>query len=250
MSPSTVILLHAGIADSRMWKPQQDALSAAGFRVLAPDLQGFGERRLAPEPFSHARDILTVLDEPAVVVGSSLGGRVALEVAVLRPDLTERLVVLSPGLPGWSWSEEVRAGWAKEEDAFGRGDFEQAAEAALEVWLDRPGVRDSPAEPTMRAHVRQMLVRSYEQQATAWDEGAVEEDALDPPIQHRLGEIPCPTLVVVGELDVPDMQAIAGHVAESIPGASLVTIPGAAHLPSLEVPDRVNPHLLEFVRQP
>jgi pimeloyl-ACP methyl ester carboxylesterase len=51
-----VLLLHAGIADSRMWQPQVEVLEAAGYRVIAPDLRGFGKRRLEPEPFSYLRD--------------------------------------------------------------------------------------------------------------------------------------------------------------------------------------------------
>ena len=98
MSLSTALLLHAGIADSRMWHDQQTPLGAAGFDVLAPDLRGFGERPMGSEPFSHARDVEALLDGPTVVVGSSLGGRVALELAVLRPDLVERLVLIAPGM--------------------------------------------------------------------------------------------------------------------------------------------------------
>ena len=125
-----------------MWRPQEAALRAAGFDVLAPDLRGFGQRPMGTEPFSNARDAEALLDGPAVVIGASLGGRVALELAVLRPDLVERLVLIAPGLPGWAWSDETRAGWAAEEEAFERGDFEAAAEASLRQWIDGP--RRSP----------------------------------------------------------------------------------------------------------
>ena len=110
-----VLLVHAGVADSRMWEPQVGVLRAAGYRVIAPDLRGFGERRLEPEPYSHVRDLEGLLDGPTAVVGSSLGGRVALELAVLHPNLVERLVLIAPGLPGWNWSAETRGGWAEEE---------------------------------------------------------------------------------------------------------------------------------------
>ena len=84
-------------------------------------------------------------------------------------------------------------------------------------------------------------------QEGAWEAGADEEDVLDPPVSGRLSEIRCPTLVLVGEHDVPDMQGIAAHVAESIEGARLVTVANAAHLPSLERPDEVNTLLLDFL---
>ena len=126
-----------------MWQPQVEVLQAAGHRVLAPDLRGFGQQVLEPAPFSYVRDVEALLDGPAAVVGNSLGGRVALELAVLRPELVERLVVIAPGLPGWEWSDETRAGWAEEEAAFERGDVEAAAEASLRLWVDRPVARRS-----------------------------------------------------------------------------------------------------------
>lgn len=242
-----VLLLHAGIADRRMWRPQLDALSSAGFRAVDPDLRGFGDRSLDPEPFSYARDVLPLVDGSTAVVGASLGGRVAMEVALLAAEQTERLVLLAPGLPGWSWSDETRSGWAEEEAAYEQGDLEAAAEASVRLWLDRPGEREGPIDPSVRSLVLEMILRSYEQQSTGWDGGAEEETVLDPPLQERLGEIGCPTLVLVGELDVPDMRAVAAHVAESVPHGELVTVPGAAHLPSLERPELVNARLLEFL---
>ena len=94
-----------------------------------------------------------------------------------------------------------------------------------------------------------MVIRSYELQQHAWDAGAEEEQTLDPPVNARLDEIRCPTLVLVGDEDVADMQAIAAHVASSVSGARLVNLPGAAHLPSLERADEVNALLLAFLRE-
>jgi 3-oxoadipate enol-lactonase len=246
---STVLLLHAGIADTRMWQPQVAVLEAAGHRVVAPDLRGFGERRLEPVPFSYVRDAETSLDGPSAVVGCSLGGRVALELALHRPDLVQRLVVIAPGLPGWEWSDETRAGWAAEEEAYEAGDRERAAEASVRMWVDGSGRSAEDVDPDLRGAVTEMVLRSYEMQDGAWAAGADEEDVLDPPIRGRLGEIRCPTLVLVGEYDVADMQGIAAHLADSIDGARLVTIADAAHLPSLERPAEVNALLLGFLEE-
>lgn len=245
----TVLLLHAGIADSRMWQPQVEVLEAAGCRVIAPDLRGFGERLLEPAPFSYLRDAEELLDGSAAVVGCSLGGRVALELALHRPDLVERLVVIAPGLPGWEWSDETRAGWAAEEEAYESGDLETAAEASVRMWVDGPSRSREDVDPAMRAAVAGMVLRSYEMQHGAWEAGADEEEVLDPPISGRLDEIRCPTLVLVGEHDVADMRGIAAHVADTIDGARLVTVADAAHLPSLERPDQVNPLLLGFLAE-
>ncbi len=246
----TVLLLHAGIADSRMWQPQVEVLEAAGYRVVVPDLRGFGERRLEPAPFSNVRDAEEALDGPAAVVGASLGGRVALELAVHRSDLVERLVLIAPGLPGWEWSDDTRAGWAAEEAAYEAGDLETAAEESVRLWVDGPSRSREEVDAGFRAAVTRMVLRSYEMQEGAWEAGAREEDVLDPPVGSRLDEIRCPTLVLVGDHDVGDMRAIAAHVAESIDGGRLVTVPNAAHLPSLERADEVNLLLLAFLGEP
>ena len=243
----TVLLLHAGIADSRMWQPQIEAFQVAGYRVLAPDLRGFGQQPLEPEPFSYVRDVEALLDGPATVVGCSLGGRVALELALLRPDLVERLVVIAPGLPGWDWSAETRAGWAEEEAAFEQGDLEAAAEASLRMWVDGPNRPPEAVDTAVRSSVHEMVLRSYELQQHAWDAGAEEQEVIDPPLNVRLGEIGCKTLVLVGDEDVADMRAVAAHVAQSVAHGRLVNVPGAAHLPSLERADDVNALLLAFL---
>jgi pimeloyl-ACP methyl ester carboxylesterase len=239
-------LLHAGIADSRMWRPQEAALRAAGFDVHAPDLRGFGRRPMGTEPFSNARDVEALLDGPSVVIGASLGGRVALELTVLRPDLVERLVLVAPGLPGWAWSDETRAGWAAEEEAFERGDFDGAAEARLRQWIDGPRRSPDDVDPALRSSVREMILRSYELQSA---EEAEEEAVLEPAINERLGEIRCPTLVIVGDEDIADMQGIAAHVAASIGDARLESVVGASHLPSLELPEAVDALILGFLSE-
>ena len=91
-----------------------------------------------------------------------------------------------------------------------------------------------------------MVLRSYELQEDAWEAGA-EEEELDPPVNERVGEVRCPTLVLVGDEDVSDMVAIAAHVADSVNGARIVHVSGAAQVPSLERADEVNVLLLAFL---
>jgi len=74
---------------------------------------------------------------------SSLGGRVALEVAVAHPQVVDALVPADAALPGFAWSEELRSFWAEEDAAVERGDLDAAVEVNLRMWVDSP--RRSPA---------------------------------------------------------------------------------------------------------
>jgi pimeloyl-ACP methyl ester carboxylesterase len=236
---SEVLLLHAGIADRRMWAPQVAALEAAGHDVVAPDLPGFGDAALEPGTVDYVDFAAGRLTGPATVVGCSFGGRIALELALARPDLVERLVLVGAGLGEWEWSEAAQAGFAEEEAALERGDLAAAARGQAEMWL-APGARDEVRELT-----ESMTIRSYEQQLPV--EGAVKAVWPEPSAQTRLGEVACPTLVVVGSEDVEDIGAIAARLAAEIPGARLETIEGAGHLPSLERRDELNRLLLGFL---
>src|SRR6188472_2922146 len=89
-SGSPIVLIHAGIADSRMWDPQWEAFTAR-HRTLRYDMREFGDSAPPEGQFAHGRDLIGLLEQlglgPAALVGVSLGGRVATEVAVARPDL-------------------------------------------------------------------------------------------------------------------------------------------------------------------
>lgn len=234
-----VLLLHAGVADGRMWAAQVDALRSAGHEAQAPDLPGWGTEPMRPGRLSYVEHVAALLDGPATVVGCSFGGRVALELAVERPDLVERLVLVNAALPGWEWSKGVQAANAAEDEALDRGDLEAAAEANM-IWVG-PGADDA-----VRALVRAMVVRNFELVLPVYEE--VESVPVEPPASERLGEIQVPTLVVVGGADVPDSAAIARVLAAGISGARVETIEGAGHLPSLERPGELNRLLLEFLQ--
>lgn len=153
-----VLLLHAGIADRRMWASQLDALAAAGHHPVAPDLPGFGDAALEPGVVDYVALAAAQLNAPGAVVGCSFGGRIALELALARPDLVERLALVAPGLGSWDWSEEAQAGFAEEEEALERGDLPAAAVQQAGMWL-APDAADDVRSLTVA-----MTVRSSEQQ--------------------------------------------------------------------------------------
>ena len=236
---SDVVLVHAGIADSRMWEPQLESFSTE-HRVHTFDLPGFGEEPLVPGGLSYVDWVAERTPPGSTVVGASFGGRIALDLALSRPDLVARLVLVAPGLGGWDWAEGARAGFAEEEAAIEKGDLAGAAEAQARMWLA------DDADDEVAVLVRDMTIRTYELQLPVEDE--VDVDWAEPPARERLGEVAMPTLLVIGARDVPDMLEIVALLERGILGARKVVIEGAGHLPNLERPAAFNQAVLPFLR--
>lgn len=249
-----VLLVHAGVADRRMWEPLRTELEEAGHRLLAPDLRGFGERPLEPGPFSHVDDLVALLDAEGVrraaVVGASFGGKNALDLALAHPDRVAALVLIGPAVGGWDFSDEVQAFGEQEDALLDAGDVDAAVELNLRTWVDGPERQPNDVDPGVRALVGEMQKRAFELQLDAYAaEPYPEGRALDPPALGRLGEIGAPTLVLVGELDVEDFREQASRVAEEIRGARLEAVGGTAHLPSLERPELVARTIVGFLHE-
>jgi len=230
-----LVLLHAGIADRRMWASQIGDFSRE-FRVTSYDLRGFGESPMTPGPYAHFRDLRTILDhfgiERAALIGASMGGSVALDFALESPDRVSALLLVDPGLDGYRFQDPwLKGRWQESEAALERGDFEDAARIESETWLAGPERSLDQVDGSLRELVRTMLLGSYPAAAA----GGIEEGPDTPSIE-RLEQIRVPVLVVVGEHDVPDMKRIAELLEQRIPEATRETIEGAAHLPSLERP--------------
>lgn len=230
------ILLHAGVADSRMYGAQIEALAPS----RAFDLPGFGQTPLdddAPGLRDFVRERLP--GEPATLIGTSLGSIIALELALECPDRVAAMVLAGPSIDGHEWSAEVRAFGEEEEAALERGDLDAAVEANVRIWLA------DDADPAVRALVTEMQRRAFELQS----DHQLRMQRLDPPASTRLAEVRVPTLVVTGDEDVHDIHEIADRLAAEIPGAERATIAGAGHLPSLERPDEFNRIVLAFLRE-
>jgi pimeloyl-ACP methyl ester carboxylesterase len=247
-SGSPVVLIHEGIADSRMWEPQWRPYSER-FRVVRLDLRGFGQSPPAVGTFSLSGDVVQLLDEldlgPATLVGVSLGGAVAMETTIARPDLVSRLVVVAPGLRGFEMSDETKAGWDEEEAALERGDVDEAVEVNMRMWVDGPSRSPDEVDPDVRSKVAEMQRRAIDIYLEAGEEG--DHQALVEDWGDRISEISVPTLVLVGDLDRPEMLEIAERLEAEIPNARRETIAGTAHVPSMERPDEFDRLVLEFL---
>ncbi len=222
-----LVLVHAGIADMRMWEPLVGLLDHR-FTVVRYDMRGHGETTYGPGECSDVDDLGALLDaleiESCVLVGASFGGLVALAFAAAHPERVERLAVIDAPLPGHEWSERMGEFFAAENAAVEAGRVEEAVQLNVELWV-------GSAEPDVRELVAEMQERAFRLQLEAEPESA----GLEP----DLSRITMPTTVVMGEHDVQDFIAIAHRLADELPHAVLECVPRAAHLPALERPDAV-----------
>jgi 3-oxoadipate enol-lactonase len=242
-----IVLLHEGICDSRMWDRQWESY-ARSHRLLRLDFRGFGRSPLEPGRFASARDVLELMDrhgfDRAAVVGVSMGGRVAIEVAVAAPDRVSALVLVGSGLPGHDWSDEMKAAWEEEEAAFLAGDLDKAVEVSLRTWVAGPDREPEDVDADVRARVAEMQRRAYELQASIAED---DEELLVEDVADRLADVQAPTLVLVGEKDVPDIRTIADRLAREIPNARFERIANTAHVPSMERPEEFDGLVLGFL---
>lgn len=245
-SGEPLVLVHAFTLDTRMWDDQFEVL-ARDFRVIRYDARGFGKSAL-PVPgqaYSNADDLAALLDKldarKAHVVGLSMGGRFALDYAVTYPDGPRSLVIVDGVIGGWQWSREWIAAYAPIVEAGRKRDVAQAKS----LWLGHPLFAPARAKPEVGPRLKQM-VDDY----SGWHfVNQNPEKAVSPPAVGRLGAIRAPTLVLVGERDLPDFQRMSERLERDIPGARRASIAGAGHMANMESPDAVNKLLAGFLNR-
>ena len=241
-----LVLIHAGIAHSKMWDEQVDAF-AERYQVVRYDARGFGKSALPPGPFAHRDDLRGLLRflgiERAALVGVSMGGGIAIDFALDHPEGVTALVLVASGVSGNKPSDALIQAWSEIEAVAERGDVAGVIERELRLWVDGPGRTPEQVDPAVRERVRMMETENAAQQEG--QEGR--SQPLEPPAIDRLGEIRAPTLVVVGDGDVPHILATADLLAAGIPGARKTIMPGVAHMLTMEQPEGFNRLVLDFL---
>jgi 3-oxoadipate enol-lactonase len=233
----TVVLLHSAVCDRRMWDPQVPALLEAGYRVVRCDFRGFGDSPAADCPYSDAADVCDLLDHlglgQVVLIGSSHGGEVALEVAATRPEAVVALVLLCAAVPGHVPGPGLRMFRERKKELLATDDVTGAVELNVTTWLG------PEAGAETREEVRRMQRHALEVQATA------RFSSVGAPVD--LARITAPCLAVGGAHDLADFRELAAGLPGRLPRAQHRELSWAGHLPSLERPRMMNDLLTSFL---
>jgi 3-oxoadipate enol-lactonase len=237
-----VVFIHGFGLDAGMWDPQWQSF-AQRHRVIRYDMRGYGGSSLPEKPYSHVDDVLALIHSqgiaPVHVVGLSLGGRVALRLAAQQPSAVRSLTLADPALDGHAWSADWLQRWRKMTDAAKRGDLA----AAKKLWREHILFTPANSQPAVADSLRAMIDRYSGWHLLYPDPGT----APARPVAEMLPSIAVPTLVLVGELDLPDFQAIARRLDKAMPRAELRTIAGVGHMSNMEAPRVFNELVLGFL---
>lgn len=241
-----LLLLHAGVANSRMWDEQIGAFSQF-YQVIRFDMRGFGRSSMPPGRFSNIEDVRGLLAllqvNEAYLLGLSFGALVALDFTIAYPEKVKALILGAPSASGDEPSERIKQFWDEEELALENDDLEAATELNLQMWVDGPHRQPEQVSSSVRERVREMQRHIFE--IPVPDD--VEEIPLTPPAIERLDEVKAPTLVIVGNLDLEEKIVLADRLVAEMPNAKKGTVPNAAHMVNLEKPDAFNRMVLEFL---
>ncbi|MDR2857565.1 MAG: alpha/beta fold hydrolase [Novosphingobium sp.] len=211
----------------RVWAALPPALP-----VLRYDQRGFGASIADDAPFSHADDLLAVLDDRGIarahLVGLSMGGATVLNFALNHPERVERLVLVSPAMVGWEWSDAWMARWKRLIVAARAGNMA----LARRLWWQHE-LFDTTRAGDAAAELRRAI------DAFAGRQWIADRQRHELPDIDRLAGLSAPALLLTGARDLPDFRLIADLIAAAAPDVRRIDFPEAGHMLPLERPDEV-----------
>jgi pimeloyl-ACP methyl ester carboxylesterase len=240
-----VVFLHGHPFSHAMWASQMESLSDE-FRVIAPDLPGYGESPPLAQIMSMRRfadavlELLDALDVArATVVGLSMGGLVAMELGVAQPERVDGLVLAA-----------TTAAPATEEDAERR----RRAAADIEAngmlghtaeMLPRLFGPAASRDPALTVPIVTTMLRTSPAGAAAALRGRAER----PDYERLLRELRPPALVVAGDRDAYSTKEVTDQLVAALPDPEMLILPGVGHFPNLEAPDAFDAAVRAFARR-
>ena len=211
-----VVMIHGGLLTKEMWDGSFEKF-AQQYRVVRYDARNHGKSRSEEATFDHFSDLKTLMDDlkidKAVIMGLSLGGKIAIDFTLKHPDRVNGLILVAPGLSGYEFhGPENQAYDEKFNAAVKGGDPEKMIEIFMEAWAYGPRRSAEQVDPAMREKIRSMARVSLK----TWNIQAKELIPSPPAITH-LGDIKVPALAIVGDLDMPNIIEIVALLEKNIP---------------------------------
>lgn len=241
-----LIMLHAGIADLRMWDEQWEELSQS-FQVIRYDRPGFGQSPAVQGAVPNREDLAGLMNclgiNRAHLLGCSMGGELALDFALAFPDRVCSLTLISATPSGFELQGAPPAGIFDLFAAMQTGDLERANALQIQISFDGPHRQPDQVDPLLRRRFLEMHMTALR------NGGAMATDAqpLDPPAVTRLAEVVASTLLIVGGLDHPEILRAASVMANGIPNVRQAQVPNAGHFLNVEQAEAANRLILEFL---
>jgi pimeloyl-ACP methyl ester carboxylesterase len=236
--PNALVLLHDGILDSSAYDGAWSRLCQT-FTVVRYDRRGYGASPAASAPYDPVADLAAVLRaagvRKATPVGSSAGGGVAVEFALAHPEAVDGLVLVGAAVSGFKPTDHFMRRTATLVGLLSQGRLEEA-------------VRDPYILTPSAVEARAFVVADL--RAHPGNFGAGRMMRTGPRVMDRLGELTAPTLIVTGEVDMPDVHAHAGALEALIPGARRIVISDSGHFVYLERPEAFVDALEAFLQTP
>ena len=243
-----LVMIHAGVADSRQWNNEFAAFSQ-NYQVVRYDMRGYGKSEPVDGEFSHMDDLVAVLNalgilEPVMLMGCSMGGGLAMDFALTHPTRARALIMVGSGPSGLQLDVPTSAKFAEVEKAFEAGDLDLVSELETQIWFDGTGRTPEQVDQTMRKLLydmnRQALAHEVKQLGKRLPNAQV-------PAFDRLNDLKIPVLVIIGAHDTPYILAAADYMVERIPSSQKVIVNDAAHLPNMDHPEEFQTHITRFL---
>jgi 3-oxoadipate enol-lactonase len=237
--PDAVILIHDGIAHSAVWDDVWPAFCKR-FHAIRYDRRGYGRTPASTTWYTETEDLATLLRNRkvshAVLVGSSHGGELSIDFTLQYPALVRQLVLVGAVVSGLPYTDHFLNRGISNSQPFEKNDVP----AGLANWAKDKYVLAS-GHDVAKKRLLDLLIANP-QDMTHSDYARPTQPAL-----HRLKEIRVPTLILVGDADIPDVHAHAGAIEAGIHGSKRVVITDAGHLMYLEKPEEFSRLVITFI---
>ena len=227
-----------------LWHELNQQAAPMPLAMLRYDLRSFGQSPLLNDaPFNHADDLLAILDATGIeqcdLIGASMGGSIALNFTLDHPERVRNLILISPGMVAWEWSDVWHGLWQPIVEHARNG----AMDEARRLWWEHPlfsTTRSSAAGPALHASIMrysgQQWIHDYHQ--------------LMLPDVERLHLLATRTLLLTGGRDLEDFRLIADLIEASASNLRRMDHPALGHLLHLEDPEGCAREMLTFLNTP